>query len=96
MRKRRAAGFCESRASPFLEEASNAHLRTLYDNIVDELDDTIELLKAKGMMFDEAYSQVLAILFEKDPLLRKNVSLVRRVVLYMYWNCDLGRSEDDA
>ncbi|MDO4537885.1 MAG: hypothetical protein Q4B54_06970 [Coriobacteriales bacterium] len=48
------------------------------------------------MMFDEAYSQVLAILFEKDPLLRKNVSLVRRVVLYMYWNCDLGRSEDDA
>ena len=85
----------EARIRTFLEDVSNERLRVKYNNIVDELDDNIELLKARGMTFDEAYSQVMAVLYEKDPSLRKHASLVRRVVFYMYWNCDLGRNEGD-
>lgn len=86
----------EARIRAFLENPINENLSATYDNIVDELDDNIEMLRNRGMSFECAYLNVKSVLLEKDPLLKRHAKLVNRLLFYMYWICDLGRNEDDA
>lgn len=86
----------ESKFRLFLSNPINFELRASYVSIVDELDDNIQVLQSKGMSFEEAYLHVEGLLLDKDPLLRRRSGLVKRLLFYMYWVCDLGRNEGDA
>lgn len=86
----------EAKIRAFLSNPINTDLRVTYGSIVDELDDNIQVLQSKGMTFEEAYLSVKGVLLDRDPLLRRQAGLVNRLLFYMYWVCDLGRSDEDA
>jgi len=80
----------------FLAAPENDELLGMYESVVEEFQFKIISKRRDYQSFDEVMEYLLVLLFARDPLLRANKKLTRIMLFYMYWNCDIGESEDAA
>ena len=80
----------------FLAAPENCELLGMYESVVEEFQFKIISKRKDYQSFDEVMEYLLGLLFARDPLLRANKKLTRVMLFYMYWNCDIGESEDAA
>lgn len=79
----------------FLAAPENLDLLQLYESVASEFQLRIISKRKDYQSFDEVLEYLTALLFNRDPILRRNKRLTRTTLFYMYWNCDIGQ-EDDA
>ncbi len=80
----------------FLAEPGNARIRQIYVDCAEDFDLKIVAHKQQHHTFDSVFGRLVDILVSRDSLLGRNRRLTRAVVFYMYWNCDIGDTEEDA
>lgn len=79
----------------FLAAPENQELLALYKSVVDELELKIIANRKQYQTFDKVMEYLTDLLFNRDPILRKNKRLTRALLFYMYWTCDIGQVEED-
>jgi hypothetical protein len=79
----------------FLAAPENADLQLMYESIADEFQLKIVAKRRDHQTFDDVLEYLIDLLFGRDPLLRqhKHKRLTRAVLFYMYWNCDIGKTD---
>ncbi len=79
----------------FLAAPENLELQRMYESTVDEFQLKIIARRKDFQTFDRVMEYLIDLLFSRDPVLRKhgNKRLTRALLLYMYWNCDIGEVE---
>jgi hypothetical protein len=82
--------------SSFLAAPGNAHLLDLYEGAVEEFALKIVAKRQEYQKFDDVFNYLFDLLFARDSVLRANKRLTKAVVFYMYWNCDIGETNDAA
>lgn len=80
----------------FLAAPENGELLGMYESVVEEFQLKIVAKRKNYQSFDEVMNYLMDLLFARDPMLRRNRKLTRVMLFYMYWNCDIGESEDAA
>lgn len=78
----------------FLAAPENAELLRMYESVVEEFQLKIIAKRKDYQSFDQVINYLFDLLFARDPLLRANKRLTRVMLFYMYWNCDIGESDD--
>lgn len=80
----------------FLSAPENYNLLKLYESVVDEFQLKIVSKRKSYQTFDELMEYLLDLLFKRDPILRQTTHkrLTRSMLFYMYWNCDIGQTEN--
>ncbi len=80
----------------FLAEPANVGILQAYESATEEFQLKIASKRKDYQSFDEVMEYLLALLFDRDAVLRKreNKRLTRALLFYMYWNCDIGETED--
>lgn len=78
----------------FLSAPENYELMQLYEDVVDEFQLKIIAKRKDHQNFDSVMNHLFDLLFKRDPILRKHKRLTRIMLFYMYWNCDIGETED--
>ena len=79
----------------FLSLPVNTGLLYKYQNAAEEFQLKIIANRQDYQSFDKVLNYIYDILVNRDSDLSKNKILTRRMLFYMYWNCDIG-TEDDA
>lgn len=81
----------------FLAAPENLDLMRLYELITNEFQLKIIAKRRNYQTFDEVMEYLVDLLFGRDPVLRQqgHKRLTRAVLFYMYWNCDIGKVDDD-
>lgn len=79
----------------FLSNPMNQQLLDKYNEAVEELNTRLPHLVQLHGGFMGAWFAIYDNMVNHDEALRRNGRLVQSVLFYMYWNCDIGRSEDD-
>lgn len=81
----------------FLNDPQNRNLLSYYQDTVEEFQLQYIIPKQKEIQyFDEIYNDLVRYLLNRDYVLKSNKHLTRLMVFYMYWNCDIGKSNDDS
>lgn len=81
----------------FLNDPQNSKLLNYYQNTVEEFQLNYILPKQSELeYFDEIFNGLIEYLTNRDYILATNTRLTRMMVFYMYWNCDIGISNDDS
>lgn len=80
--------------SRFLAAPENESILGLYETVVDEFQLKIFARRRDFPDFDRVLEYLTDLLFSRDPVLRRNKRLTRTMLFYMYWNCDIGETED--
>lgn len=80
----------------FLAAPENLELLRMYESVVDEFQLKIIAKRKDYQTFDEVMEYLVDLLFHRDPVLRQHAHkrLMRAVLFYMYWNCDIGEGGD--
>lgn len=80
----------------FLAAPENLHLMRMYESAIDEFQLKIIAKRKQYQTFDEVMEHLVDLLYRRDPVLRQhgNKRLMRAVLFYMYWNCDIGEVGD--
>lgn len=78
----------------FLAAPENLELLRMYESVVDEFQLKIIAKRKDYQTFDEVMEYVVDLLFGRDPTLRQHKRLTRAILFYMYWNCDIGETDD--
>lgn len=80
----------------FLAAPENQHLLRLYESAVQEFQLKIIANRKAYQSFDKVMEYLLDLLFSRDPILRQqgHKRLTRAMLFYMYWNCDIGVTDD--
>lgn len=82
------------RIEDFLANPANVEYRELYESTVEEFQLKIIATQTSERPFDKVFNYLTDLLFSRDGVLSKNRSLTRATLFYMYWHCDIGRSND--
>lgn len=84
----------------FLNDPQNRHLQEHYKNTVEEFQIKYIIPKQRKLnYFDDIFNGLVDYLVHRGLNLSvqvERVKLVRLMVFYMYWNCDIGKSNDDS
>ena len=80
----------------FLSAPENIDLLRMYESVVEEFQFKIIAKRKDYQTFDNVMEYLVNLLFNRDPILKKNKRLTRAMLFYMYWNCDIGKVEDVA
>ncbi|KFI81045.1 ABC-three component system protein [Bifidobacterium psychraerophilum] len=80
----------------FLADPGNSKYRDMYDSCAEDFDLKIVAYKEERHSFDKVFSQIVELLTKRDSLLGRNRRLTRAIVFYMYWNCDIGETEEKS
>ncbi len=82
----------------FLAAPENSELQKMYESIVDEFNFKIIAKRKDYQSFDDVMEHLVDLLYKRDPILRQHAHkrLVRTMLFYMYWNCDIGEGNDAA
>jgi hypothetical protein len=88
----------ESVIRAFLADPRNDEYLELYMSTVEEIQAKIIAKRKDYQSFDEVMIYLLDMLYSRDPVLKQkpHKRLTRSLLYYMYWDCDIGRSEDVA
>jgi ABC-3C protein len=78
----------------FLSAPENVVLMRKYESVVEEFQLKIISKKKDYQSFDEVMEYLSGLLFARDSTLRAHKRLTRTMLFYMYWNCDIGLTED--
>lgn len=78
----------------FLSDPDNTDVLTHYDTAVQEFQLKLLEYRGKDYSFDTIFNWLADRLFDRDIVLRSHKPLTRAVLFYMYWNCDLGESDN--
>lgn len=81
----------------FLTRPENNEIRERYESAVDEFQLKIISKTDDYETFDQVFIHLTDLLIRKDPVLatRASAQLVRAVIFYMYWFCDIGVSKTE-
>ena len=83
--------------SQFLNDPQNSELQKKYLEAVHEFQFNYILPKQEEFeYFDELFNELVNLLVTRDFILSKQRRLTRLMVFYMYWNCDIGKSDDNT
>jgi hypothetical protein len=87
-----------SQIRAFLAAPENLELLRMYESVVDEFQLKIIAKRKAYQTFDEVMEYLVDLLFDRDPVLRQHAHkrLTRTLLFYMYWNCDIGETDDAA
>ncbi|MDA4131820.1 MAG: hypothetical protein OK454_01665 [Thaumarchaeota archaeon] len=80
----------------FLSAPVNAELLNRYELAAEEFQIHVLAKRKDYQSFDDVINYLIDLLLARDPILRVNTRLTRTMVFYMYWNCDLGETDDAA
>lgn len=82
----------------FLASPNNLDLLKMYELAVEEFQLKIIAKRKNYQTFDEVMEYLLDLLFSRDAILRQrhHKRLTRVLLFYMYWNCDIGDTNDVA
>lgn len=80
----------------YLTNPANESYRDLYVQIVDDFQRQVIAKRYHFNNFDEVYNYLIQMIIERSPYIRQreNQKLMKAMLFYMYFNCDLGESED--
>lgn len=78
----------------FLAAPENLKLQNLYETAVDEFNFKIIAKRQDYQTFDIVMEYLVDLLFGRDPILRQHKRLTRAILFYMYWDCDIGKTDD--
>ena len=82
------------RIGQFLAEPANADALRQYEAAVEEFQLKIVAKRAGYQSFDDVFNYLVDFLARRDGVLARNVRLVRAMLFYMYWHCDIGATPD--
>lgn len=89
-----------SQIQQFLNDPQNRHLQEHYENTVVEFQIKYIIPEQRKLhYFDDIFNGLVDYLVYRGLNLSAQidrVKLVRLMVFYMYWNCDIGKSNDDS
>jgi hypothetical protein len=80
----------------FLAAPENEEFLKLYKSTVDEFQLKVVAHRKEYQSFDLVMNHLQDLLFGRDYVLRTNKALTRAVLFFMYWTCDIGKTEADA
>lgn len=82
--------------STFFATPENAHILRMYELAIDEFQHKIIAKRKNYQTFDEVMEHITDLLFNRDAVLRQreHKRLTRTLLFYMYWNCDIGVTDD--
>ena len=77
----------------FLAAPEKFELMQTYESVIEEFQMKIISKRKDHQSFSSLLEYLFDLLFGRDPILRKqgNKRLVRSIMFYMYWNCDIGK-----
>lgn len=80
----------------FLAAPENTDLLKMYEATVDEFQLKIIAKRKEYQTFDQVMEYLIDLLFNRDAILRQHAHkrITRAVLFYMYWNCDIGETEN--
>ncbi len=79
----------------FLEDPINDRFRESYQEAVEEFNLKVVAHRKDFETFDLLFNYLHDLLLDRSGILRSNKRLTRAMLYYMYWNCDVGRDNDD-
>jgi hypothetical protein len=94
---RRYLGYT-TKISDFLADPANDESRQRYEATVEDFQLKIISKRSSYQTFDDVFNYLVDTLVKRDPVLagRGRAKLVRAMLFYMYYNCDIGRTPDAA
>jgi hypothetical protein len=84
------------RIGDFLAEPANEQALRHYEAAVEDFQLKIVAKRAHYQSFDDVFNYLVDLLVKRDSVLARNVRLVRAMLFYMYWHCDIGATPDAA
>ncbi|MGI5499374.1 ABC-three component system protein [Lentzea sp. CA-135723] len=83
-----------SQIGRFLANPANVELRELYESAVEDFQLKIVAHRSEFQSFDKVFNYLIDLLIHRDVVLSRNKRLLRAMLFYMYWHCDIGETED--
>jgi hypothetical protein len=80
----------------FLADPGNSEHLARYEAAVEDFQLKIIAKRKNHQTFDEVFNHLVEVLIRRDGVLAREPSLVRAMLFYMYWHCDIGMSVDAA
>lgn len=82
----------------FLAAPENGEIVARYEAAVEDFQLKIVAKRADYQSFDDVFNYMVDTLVKRDPVLagRGRAQLVRIMLFYMYWHCDIGKHPDAA
>ena len=80
----------------FLADPANAEHLERYEAAVDDFQFKIVAKRKGHQTFDEVFNHLVETLVARDAVCARNRSMVRAMLFYMYWHCDIGEGPDAA
>jgi hypothetical protein len=80
----------------FLADPGNSEALVRYEAAVEDFQLKIIAKRKNHQTFDEVFNHLAETLILRDGVLAAEPSLVRAVLFFMYWHCDIGVSADAA
>ena len=81
----------------FLKDPQNYQVLKSYQESIEEFQLQYIIPKQIELdYFDCIYNELVSYLTSREYVLSKNRRLTRMMVFYMYWNCDIGKSNDNS
>lgn len=80
----------------FLADPANSEALVRYEAAVEDFQLKIIAKRKNHQTFDEVFNHLAETLILRDGVLAAEPSLVRAVLFFMYWHCDIGASADAA
>lgn len=79
----------------YLTHPSNTYYRDLYVQVVDDFQRKIIAQRNQFDTFDHVYNYLVDMILNRSPFIsqRENRKLMKAMLFFMYYNCDLGETE---
>jgi hypothetical protein len=82
------------RIEDFLADPANADALANYEAAVEDFQLKIVASRSDFQSFDDVFNYLVDLLIKRDGVLASNRRMLRAMVFYMYWHCDIGESVD--
>lgn len=80
----------------FLANPANVEVRELYESAVEDFQLKIVAHRKEFQSFDKVFNYLFDLLVGRDVVLSRHRKLLRAMLFYMYWHCDIGEVQDAA
>ncbi len=84
----------EKQIREFLADPENEESLRYYEAAVEEFQLKIVAKRKDYQTFDDVFNHLVDVLAGRDAVLATQRSLVRAMLFYMYWRCDIGDTPD--
>lgn len=78
----------------FLADPGNSEHLKRYESAVEEFQLKIVASRSDFQSFDDLFNYLVDFLAKRDGVLSRRIRLLRAMLFYMYWHCDIGKSAD--